>query len=96
MPKEEAEKTKTAKVAKTKVGEESKNIYRAVLECDKETGDPTRLDIHATKVFTDIEGTMISSLPSKTIFVSMKKKRPRIACTNPLPKRGSIFPRETK
>ena len=70
MPKEEAEKTKTAKVAKTKVGEESKNIYRAVLECDKETGDPTRLDIHATKVFTDIEGTMISSLPSKTIFFS--------------------------
>ena len=70
MPKEEAEKTKTAKVAKTKVGEESKNIYRAVLECDKETGDPTRLDIHATKVFTDIEGTMTSSLPSKTIFFS--------------------------
>ena len=70
MPKEEAEKTKTAKAAKTKVGEESKNIYRAVLECDKETGDPTRLDIHATKVFTDIEGTMVSNLPSKTIFFS--------------------------
>ena len=70
MPKEEAEKTKTAKAAKTKVGEESKNIYRAVLECDKETGDPTRLDIHATKVFTDVEGKMVSNLPSKTIFFS--------------------------
>ena len=70
MPKEEAEKTKTAKVAKTKVGEESKNIYRAVLECDKETGDPTRLDIHAIKVFTDVEGKMVSNLPSKTIFFS--------------------------
>lgn len=70
MPKEEAEKTKTAKVAKTKVGEESTNIYRAVLECDKETGEPTRLDIHAIKVFTDIEGTMMSNPPSKTIFFS--------------------------
>ena len=70
MPKEEAEKTKTAKVAKTKVGEESKNIYRAVLECNKETGDPTRLDIHALKAFADAEGTMISNLPSKTIFFS--------------------------
>ena len=70
MPKEEAEKTKTAKVAKTKVGDESKNIYRAVLECNKETGDPTRLDIHALKAFADAEGTMISNLPSKTIFFS--------------------------
>ena len=70
MPKEEAEKTKTAKAAKTKVGEESKNIYRAVLECNKETGDPTRLDIHALKAFADAEGTMISNLPSKTIFFS--------------------------
>lgn len=70
MPKEEVERVKSAKVAKTKVGEESTNIYRAVLECDKDTGDPTRLDIHALKVFTDSEGTMTSNLPSKTIFFS--------------------------
>jgi hypothetical protein len=70
MSKEEVERVKSAKVAKTKVGEESKNIYRAVLECNKDTGEPTRLDIHAIKVFADIEGTMISNLPSKTIFFS--------------------------
>ena len=70
MPKEEVERVKSAKVAKTKVGKESTNIYRAVLECDKDTGDPTRLDIHALKVFTDAEGTMVSNLPSKTIFFS--------------------------
>ena len=69
MP-EKAEKVKPAKVAKTKAGEESTNIYRAVLECDKETGDPIRLDVHALKAFTDVEGTMTSNLPSKTIFFS--------------------------